>query len=99
MTFSTIKIILNLGIPFHEYYFRLPKDATKPAHPTSNTIASPIVRMLSSDSAMIAYVRLTQRIDEAGRPVTKSMEETRIWQRLGDNGSWKLVHFHRSAPS
>ncbi len=85
------------GLPFHEYYFHLPKDSSKPSHPSATTIASPIVRMLSPDVALIAYVRLVQKLDENNRPVTRTYEETRIWRRLG--GSWKLAHFHRSVPS
>ena len=33
-------------------------------------------------------------LDDAGRPVTKPCEETRIWKKIG--GHWKHVHFHRS---
>jgi calcium/calmodulin-dependent protein kinase (CaM kinase) II len=47
--------------------------------------------------ALVAYVRLTQTLDEAGKPVTRCSEETRLWQKRG--GHWKHVHFHRSLPS
>ena len=84
------------GLPFHEFYFRLPADPAKPARPVQNTIASPVVRLLSDTVALVAYVRLTQTLDEAGRPVTKPCEETRLWQKI--DGRWRHVHFHRSPP-
>lgn len=85
------------GLPFHEFYFKLPKDPAKPARPATNTITTPVVRLLSDTVALVAYVRLTQTLDDAGRPVTKSCEETRIWRKT--SGNWKHVHFHRSQPS
>ena len=86
---------LVAGLPFHEFYFRLP--ATQPARPVTTTMTAPIVKMLSDDVALVAYVRLTQTLDDAGKPVTRSSEETRIWQRQG--GRWRHIHFHRSLPS
>ncbi len=85
------------GLPFHEFYFKLPKDPAKPARPATNTITAPVVRLLSDTVALVAYVRLTQTLDDAGRPVTRSCEETRIWRKT--SGNWKHVHFHRSQPS
>ena len=85
------------GLPFHEFYFTLPADPTKPARPVTNTLATPVVKLLSDTVALVAYVRLTQTLDDAGRPVTKPCEETRIWRK--ENGHWKHVHFHRSLPS
>lgn len=85
------------GLAFHEFYFRLPSDPGKPPRPVTTTLASPVVRLLSETVGLVAYVRLTQTLDEAGRPVTKPCEETRLWQKIG--GSWKHVHFHRSLPS
>ena len=38
---------------------------------------NPRVNILSDDSAVIAYVNLTQLIDENGAPRTKQTEETR----------------------
>jgi calcium/calmodulin-dependent protein kinase (CaM kinase) II len=35
-----------------------------------------------------------QKLDDAGKPVTVSSEETRVWQKIG--GRWQHVHFHRS---
>jgi calcium/calmodulin-dependent protein kinase (CaM kinase) II len=49
------------------------------------------------DVAVIAYVRLNQRLDADGSPVTIAVEETRVWQKR--DGRWKHVHFHRSLPS
>ncbi len=85
------------GLPFHEFYFKLPGDPAKPTRPVTNTLAAPVVRLLSDTVALVAYVRLTQTLDDAGRPVTKPCEETRLWQKIG--GHWKHVHFHRSLPS
>ena len=36
-------------------------------------------------------------LDDAGKPITRSSEETRLWQKRG--GHWKHVHVHRSLPS
>jgi ketosteroid isomerase-like protein len=89
------------GLPFHEFYFKLPSPAPEgkapaPARPVTTTMASPTVKLLSTDVALVAYVRLTQTLDEAGKPVTRTSEETRLWQRR--DGRWKHVHFHRSLP-
>lgn len=78
------------GMEFHKFYFDLPM--TSP--PGQSTIASPHVRQLGPDTAVVSYVRLVQKLDEAGAPRTKAFEETRVWQRIG--GVWKHVHFHRS---
>lgn len=85
---------LVAGLSFHEFYFRLPAGSPKPV---TVTLASPQVRLLSDTVALVAYVRLTQTLDDAGRPVTKPCEETRIWRRM--DGTWKHVHFHRSLPT
>ncbi|WP_010583910.1 DUF4440 domain-containing protein [Schlesneria paludicola] len=79
------------GLPFHKFYFDLPATATKPAKQSS--IASPRVRLLG-DSAVVTYVRLVQKLDGAGAPVTVSAMETRIWQKSA--AGWKHVHFHRT---
>ena len=84
---------LVVGMPFHKYYFDLPAD--KPAAKKLVTMASPHVRMLGNDAAVLSYVRLTQSLDAAGAPQTSKFEETRVWQKIG--GAWKHVHFHRSA--
>lgn len=85
------------GLPFHEFYFRLPPPgdgkAAAPVQPVS-TMSSPTVKLLADDVALVAYARLTQKLDEAGKPVTLVSEETRIWQKR--EGRWKHVHFHRS---
>jgi calcium/calmodulin-dependent protein kinase (CaM kinase) II len=85
------------GLPFHEFYFKLPTDPARSPRPVTTTIASPVVKLLSDTVALVAYVRLTQTLDDAGRPVTKPCEETRIWRKAG--GHWKHVHFHRSLPT
>jgi calcium/calmodulin-dependent protein kinase (CaM kinase) II len=93
---------LVAGRPFPEFYFTRPAPAadgrTPPAaKPVTTTMAAPVVKLLSDDVALVAYVRLTQTLDDAGKPVTRSSEETRLWQKQG--GRWRHVHFHRSLPS
>jgi len=77
------------GLSFHKYYFEL--SSTK--LPRQATMCSPNVRVMG-DVAVVSYVRLNQKLDADGNPVTSAVEETRIWQRMG--GKWKHVHFHRS---
>jgi calcium/calmodulin-dependent protein kinase (CaM kinase) II len=81
------------GMAFHKFYFDLGGGSS----PRNTTMASPQVRMLGNDAAVVAYVRLVQRLGGDDKPVTVSSEETRVWQRI--DGRWKHVHFHRSAPS
>ena len=92
---------LVAGLPFHEFYFKLPAPVadgkSPPAKPVTTTMVAPSVRLLSADVALVTYVRLTQTLDDAGKPVTRSSEETRLWQKQG--GHWKHVHFHRSLPT
>ena len=90
------------GLPFHEFYFKLPAPAADgksppPAKPVTTTMTTPTVKLLAADVALVAYVRLTQTLDEAGKPVTRCSEETRLWQKQA--GHWKHVHVHRSLPS
>mgnify|MGYP006273045021 CR=1 FL=1 len=85
------------GLPFHEFYFKLASGSARPAAAPTTTIATPVVKMLADDVALVAYVRLVQKLDPAGNPVTTASEETRIWKRSA--GGWKHVHFHRSLPS
>ncbi|MEI6504588.1 MAG: DUF4440 domain-containing protein [Planctomycetota bacterium] len=84
------------GLPFHKFYFDLAGDRSKAAAPTTTTLASPVVKMLGNDVAVVAYVRLVQKLDAAGHPVVSSGEETRVWVRMASG--WKHVHFHRSLP-
>ena len=79
------------GLPFHQYYF----DLGPAQGPRQATMASPHVRLMG-DAAVVSYVRLNQKLDATGNPVSSAVEETRVWQRIG--GSWKHVHFHRSFP-
>jgi calcium/calmodulin-dependent protein kinase (CaM kinase) II len=77
------------GLEFHRFYFHL--GGIKGHHNT--TMCSPRVRIMG-DVAVITYVRLNQRVEISGSPITSAMEETRVWQRT--DGQWKHVHFHRS---
>jgi calcium/calmodulin-dependent protein kinase (CaM kinase) II len=78
------------GMDFHRFYFGL----GKPSGPRTTTMASPHVRVIG-DVAVVSYVRLVQKLDAAGEPVTVAGEETRVWHR--HSGGWRHIHFHRSA--
>ena len=78
------------GMEFHHFYFGLGGIAG----PHNTTISSPHVRLVG-DVAVVSYVRLVQRLDDAGKPITVRGEETRVWRRQG--GEWRHVHFHRSS--
>lgn len=80
---------LVAGLAFHKFYF----DLGKPAPPRLVTMASPHVRLMG-DAAVVSYVRLNQKLDANGSPVTAAIEETRVWQKK--DGKWRHVHFHRS---
>ncbi|MBY0526938.1 MAG: DUF4440 domain-containing protein [Gemmataceae bacterium] len=77
------------GMDFHHFYFKLGGRSA----PQQTTVCAPKVRVMG-DVAVIAYVRLSQRIGMDGAPATSGFEETRVWQRQG--GRWRHVHFHRS---
>jgi hypothetical protein len=77
------------GMEFHNFYFA--QGGVSGPHNT--TICAPHVRLLDN-VAVVCYVRLVQRLDELGKPVTLRAEETRVWRR--QNGVWRHVHFHRS---
>src|SRR5947209_5692813 len=67
---------LVAGMPFHRFYFNL--GGAQGEHNT--TMCSPHVRVMG-DVAIVSYVRLNQRVLADGSPVTRTVEETRIWQR------------------
>jgi calcium/calmodulin-dependent protein kinase (CaM kinase) II len=77
------------GMEFHRFYFDL--GGVKGRFNT--TLCSPRVRLMG-DTAVVAYVRLNQRLVADKSPATFAFEETRVWQR--QDGTWKHVHFHRS---
>jgi calcium/calmodulin-dependent protein kinase (CaM kinase) II len=77
------------GLEFHHFYFGLAGGQSRPR----NTVCNPHVRILG-DTAVVAYYRLTQFVDNDGRSGTRGTEETRVWQK--QNGRWRQVHFHRS---
>ncbi|MDA7492469.1 DUF4440 domain-containing protein [bacterium] len=80
------------GMAFHKHYFDM-QNASPYANATT-TLSSPSVRMLGEEAAVIAYVRLTQRVGSDNKSTTSSTQETRVWQRIGN--VWKHVHFHRT---
>jgi ketosteroid isomerase-like protein len=79
------------GMAFHKHYFDMAGDS--PYANVTTTISSPNVRLMG-EAAVIAYVRLTQRVGPDGESRTSFSQETRVWQRSGDR--WQHVHFHRS---
>jgi calcium/calmodulin-dependent protein kinase (CaM kinase) II len=83
---------LVAGMAFHQFYFNL--GGVQGEHLT--TMTSPHVRVMG-DVAVVSYVRLNQRLQPDGAPITRAVEETRIWQR--QKGTWRHVHFHRSLPA
>jgi calcium/calmodulin-dependent protein kinase (CaM kinase) II len=78
------------GLGFHRFYFDL--GGVRGRHQT--TMCSPRVRVMG-DVAVVAYVRLIQRVGPEGSAVTTASSETRVWHR--HDGRWHHVHFHRSA--
>lgn len=80
------------GMGFHRHYFEMAGQS--PYAGVTTTISNPNVRLMG-DVAVIAYVRLTQRVGGDGKSTTTSMQETRVWQNV--DGQWKHVHFHRSS--
>lgn len=78
------------GMAFHKHYFDMAGQS--PYANVTTTISSPHIRVMGN-VAVIAYVRMTQRITD-GISVTSTTEETRIWEQTA--GVWKHVHFHRS---
>lgn len=76
------------GLDFHKFYF----DLGKPSVPRQTSMCQPLVHF-AGDMAVIAYVRLVQKIEE-GVPRTVASAETRVWIRNG--ASWRHLHFHRS---
>lgn len=87
------------GMDFHHFYFKLgggqPSAKQPPAadRPVNITVSTPHVRLMG-DVAVISFIRLVQKLDGSGSPVTARSEETRVWQRQG--GRWRHVHFHRT---
>ena len=79
------------GMPFHKHYFDLAGDA--PGRNVTTTIVSPVVHSVPG-AAVIAYIRMTQRLNAAGEFITVTKQETRVWHKI--DGQWKHVHFHRS---
>ncbi|XP_010781857.1 calcium/calmodulin-dependent protein kinase type II subunit beta-like, partial [Notothenia coriiceps] len=80
------------GMDFHRFYFEnLLAKNSKPIH---TTILNPHVHMIGEDAACIAYIRLTQYVDNQGWPRSSQSEETRVWHRR--DSKWQNIHFHCS---
>lgn len=82
------------GMAFHRFYFDRHSEGSEA--PVNVTIASPHVRMIGENVAIISYNRLVQCM-AGDRPITESFEETRVWEK--QDNAWKHVHFHRSRPT
>ncbi|XP_061620182.1 calcium/calmodulin-dependent protein kinase type II delta chain-like [Phyllopteryx taeniolatus] len=82
--------VLVESMEFHEYFFQ----NVAPRGVPHTLIVEPRVHLLGDDAACIAYVRLTQNINNDMRALVAKAEETRVWHRR--NGTWLNVHFHRS---
>lgn len=83
-----------MGMEFHKFYFdHFPRDPSS----LQQTIITPKVHMLGDTGAAIAYIRLIQSIDREGVASSKTIPETRVWQKFGND--WKCVHSHRSPGS
>ena len=80
---------LVAGLPFHKFYF----DLGGSGRPRQSSIVSPNIRVIG-DAALVTYVRLVQKVEADGAPVSVTVNETRVWQKKG--GAWKHIHFHRS---
>lgn len=82
--------VLVEGMDFHQYYFEL--GGAEGLHNT--TMASPHVRVIGEDMAIVSYIRLVQHQPGGSGTATSRSEETRVWVRRPEG--WKHVHFHRS---
>ena len=51
------------GLDFHKFYFTAASKTPSAASDVQNTIVAPRVRLLGQTSALITYVRLTQRCE------------------------------------
>src|SRR5262245_1952616 len=64
------------GMAFHKFYFELGAGSGA----RNVTMATPHVRLLGDNAAILSYTRLVQRAGPDGVPTTKRVEETRVWQ-------------------
>ena len=80
------------GMPFHGFYFD--RAERYGGRGSLSSVASPKVRLLGRDGAVVTYVRLVQSEAEDGTMATRCSSETRVWERTA--GGWRHVHFHRS---
>ncbi|XP_072232789.1 calcium/calmodulin-dependent protein kinase type II delta chain-like [Leuresthes tenuis] len=80
------------GMNFHRFYFE--NALSKGKLPIHTILLNPHVHLIGDEAAFIAYIRLTQYIDDNGKPRTMQSEETRIWHRR--DSMWQNIHFHRS---
>ena len=62
------------GLEFHRFYFNLGGAGG----PANTTICAPHVRVMG-DAAVVCYVRLTQRLDDSGKPVTGRAEDCLLY--------------------
>lgn len=91
---------LVVGLDFHRFYFDMAPTSTSSTPPAApphrnTTLCDVNVRFIGASCAVVAYVRLNQKLDAAGRPVTTQYNETRVLER-SPQGAWQQVHMHRS---
>lgn len=77
------------GLEFHKYYFDLGASKNK----VQTTMCQPVIHQ-SGNMAVIAYIRLVQKLNPQGAPITAASAETRVWEKK--DGRWVHVHFHRT---
>ncbi|MEY4395489.1 MAG: DUF4440 domain-containing protein [Gemmataceae bacterium] len=77
------------GLEFHKYYF----DLGAPKNRVLTTMCQPVIH-LNGNMAVIAYIRLVQKLNAQGAPITATSAETRVWEKK--DGRWVHVHFHRT---
>jgi calcium/calmodulin-dependent protein kinase (CaM kinase) II len=78
------------GLEFHKFFFDFPKPSTPVRFEVS---MSDVNVKVTGHVAVISYIRLVQKHDGQAYKLTKA-SETRVWEKK--NGSWKMIHFHRS---
>jgi calcium/calmodulin-dependent protein kinase (CaM kinase) II len=78
------------GLEFHKFFFDFPKPSTLVRFEVS---MSDVNVKVTGHVAVISYIRLVQKHDGQAYKLTKA-SETRVWEKK--NGSWKMIHFHRS---
>jgi len=84
------------GLQFHRALFDPTFRAACPWKIVNTSIASPLVRLLGPDSAMVCYAVVLQCATRSGTELKSvAINETRIWHQKSES-VWKNVHVHSS---